>query len=322
MFGDSRWANMPQGAQRTIGAFHDLLKHLRTSIQGHDFNFKLEEASELADTLAVIRSKISTSLDTNNPGDLNEAIKLLSEYLRPTGVARDRRDFTNLLAQMRAQHSESLNAARNEFSGFLNGQTRFLDSSREDARRSREELESEAQELVKKLRAHEDSARAVSAAIGAKGVASNYSAVVIAETKEANLYRWITLGLFAIGITLVSWITIYSVCKNISLANPLEFLARVAIGVLVSVPALYTGRESARHRTVAQTARQTIMELETLGPFIADLDPELRESIRRDLVSKYFGRQVTPHTVSVPIAFKDVKELTVELAKAMNEKKK
>lgn len=83
----------------------------------------------------------------------------------------------------------------------------------------------------------------------------------------------------------------------------------------VALPALYTARESARHRTNADRARQRELELTTLGPFIELLPNDKKAEIRDRLTDRYFGGEVEPHEVHSPIDPERITKLVEAIAK-------
>ena len=85
----------------------------------------------------------------------------------------------------------------------------------------------------------------------------------------------------------------------------------------ITAPAWYTARESARHRTNADRARQTELELASLGPFIELMPDDKKNQIREELTKRYFGNQIAEHTVEQPVNMKEVREFALELVKAV-----
>jgi hypothetical protein len=69
-----------------------------------------------------------------------------------------------------------------------------------------------------------------------------------------------------------------------------------------------------RHRTNSDRARQTELELASVGPFIELLPEEKKIQIREELTKQYFGKSVEPHTINSPMDSLPVKEV-VELLK-------
>ncbi|MBL0223238.1 MAG: hypothetical protein IPQ17_11085 [Xanthomonadales bacterium] len=85
--------------------------------------------------------------------------------------------------------------------------------------------------------------------------------------------------------------------EPVTTTNTLAIAIRLLYALAVAAPAFYTARESARHRTNADRARQTELELASLGPFIELLKDQDKDEIRKSLISTYFGRPIDPHEI-------------------------
>jgi hypothetical protein len=168
-------------------------------------------------------------------------------------------------------------------------------------------FQADAGEVLANMKVNDIEADKLLGIIGNKGVTTNFKTVAEAEAKVANLWRWITAGLFALGLGGIIWnyYTFQDSPAPISLtASLIHFLSVFAIAPV----AWYTGRESARHRTNAEHARKMELELFSVGPFIAALPEADRHQILSQLVPKYFGT-VTPAGESIePLAIKAITE--------------
>ena len=85
------------------------------------------------------------------------------------------------------------------------------------------------------------------------------------------------------------------------------FAMRFVTAIAITLPAFYTARESARHRTNADRARTRDIELATLDPFIELLGN--KDEIKAKLVERYFGNDVEAHEIKQPIDTKGATEL-------------
>ena len=91
---------------------------------------------------------------------------------------------------------------------------------------------------------------------------------------------------------------------------------RFVTAVAIALPAFYTSRESARHRTNSDRARQKELELTSLGPFIEFLPQEAKDTIRQKLTERYFGNDIDAHEIKLPVDLGTlVKDLTGIIAK-------
>ena len=100
------------------------------------------------------------------------------------------------------------------------------------------------------------------------------------------------------GISLIVYNLLHSINGGIDLST---LLARFAIAISISVPALYTARESARHRTNADRAKQVELELASLSPFLETLPDDEKDKIISQLTPKYFGILPDDHKVESPV---------------------
>jgi hypothetical protein len=94
-------------------------------------------------------------------------------------------------------------------------------------------------------------------------------------------------------------------------------IARMLFAFIVASVTLYTGRESARHRTNADHARRTELELASLGPYVDGLEPAQKNALRTKLAERYFGNPAEPHVAKSVLTAKEI----VDLLRAAIEKK-
>jgi cell division septum initiation protein DivIVA len=170
--------------------------------------------------------------------------------------------------------------------------------------------------LISGLEEQKNNAAKIVQVVGNIGVTGNYQGIAKAEAKQANFWRWATVLFFAGGVTLAG-ATFYRFWgEPITPESIWAIAVRLLYAIAITAPAWYTARESARHRTNSDRARQTELELASLGPFIELLPPEKKISIREEMTKHYFGREVELHTAKAPLDAQTVKEIAIELAKA------
>lgn len=199
--------------------------------------------------------------------------------------------FDTLSADQRRELKEHLENQQLSFSGQV------------------EALNSAANSEISKLQSLESEAKKIVQIIGNVGVTGNYQKRAAAEQTQANIWRLITIILFAIGIAMVITNLIWNFKGQIDVSL---LLVRFAIAVSIALPAIYTARESARHRTNADRSKQTELELASLGPYLETLPTESKDSVIIELSKLYFGRETTSHTVDNPI---DIQKLLDTICK-------
>jgi hypothetical protein len=146
-----------------------------------------------------------------------------------------------------------------------------------------------------------------------------YKATAENEAVLANRFRLVTIGLFTVGILIVvSNFIMHATAafKGIPFEEtPWMIASRFATAIAVALPALYTARESARHRTNADRARQRELELTTLGPFIELLPDDKKQQIRDRLTDRYFGGEIDKHEIPSPVDHASLTKLIEAVAK-------
>ena len=150
--------------------------------------------------------------------------------------------------------------------------------------------------------------------VGNTGITGNYQKIAMSEAQQADSWRGITIGFFGVGVILaiVTFVTFLE-----HSADPFSVVIRLLFALGITAPAWYTARESARHRTNADRARQTELELASLGPFIELLPEAKKEEIRAKMTDLYFGKGVETHTVSDPTdSVKALGGIVVDMMKA------
>ncbi|PZP02850.1 MAG: hypothetical protein DI621_28810 [Pseudomonas protegens] len=160
-----------------------------------------------------------------------------------------------------------------------------------------------------------DEAARIVQVVGNIGVTGNYQLIANSEGKQANFWRWATIGFFGTGILIAVATFLKFWFEPFTPDSAVSVLIRLFYAIVITTPAIYTARESARHRTNADRAKQTELELASIGPFIELLPEESKVAIRTSLTSSYFGRTTEAHTVSSPLDPEHVKSL-VEVLKA------
>jgi len=175
--------------------------------------------------------------------------------------------------------------------------TEFFRRTEVEFSTAKSEFQSNAKEILAALDTHKNDAARIVQVVGDIGVTGNYQTIANRETKQANIWRWMTVGLFACGLAMAGFTFYKFYHEPVTPTNTLGIAIRLLYALAIAAPALYTARESARHRTNADRARQTELELASLGPFIELLKDQDKDDIRKSLISSYFGRTVDPHEI-------------------------
>ena len=170
--------------------------------------------------------------------------------------------------------------------------------------------------LIAALEDQRSKAAQIVQVVGNIGITGNYQLIANAEAKQANFWRWATVGFFACGVSLAVSTFVRFWGEPVTTDSIWSIAIRLFYAIAITAPAWYTAKESARHRTNSDRARQTELELASLGPFIELLPPEKKIEIREQMAKLYFGREIEAHTSNSPLDVETVKDMVIELAKA------
>lgn len=227
-------------------------------------------------------------------------------------------EATQAIEETRVQIANEIVSLKAKFEELQGESKRSLDSQIVNTNQKADEFfrerGEEAKAVLTRLSELEIEAKNIVQIIGNVGITGNYSNRAVAESQAADFWRWVTIALFGIGVILV----IVNIILNFTGKIGLDLLlARFAIAVSVALPAIYTARESARHRTNADKAKQFELELASLGPFLQKLTPEQQQEISKELVPTYFGGKSEDHKIDAPL---DINQLVATLVKAVTAK--
>ena len=172
-------------------------------------------------------------------------------------------------------------------------------------------------DLIAALEEQRGKAAQIVQVVGNIGVTGNYQTIAKVENDQANFWRWATVVFFACGVSLAGATFIRFWGEPVTVESIWSIAIRLLYAIAITAPAWYTAKESARHRTNADRAKQTELELASLGPFIELLPPEKKNEIREQMTRIYFGREVTPHESKHPLDIGALKDFVVEVSKAL-----
>lgn len=178
------------------------------------------------------------------------------------------------------------------------------------------QAKSDSSALIAQLEDQRTQAARIVQVVGNIGVTGNYQQIANAESKQANFWRWVTVTIFGAGIAVAAATFIKFWGQPFTAENAWSVVIRLLYAIAITAPAWYTARESARHRTNSDRARQTELELASIGPFIELMPEDKKVEIRQQLTPFYFGKGVDAHVVNSPLDAATVKDMAVELAKA------
>jgi len=219
---------------------------------------------------ATAKSDVETQMDALTA----DFEKKLTAY--DVNLVNQRASFDNLVTSHSETFAESQTERATEFDVALATAQQRLDAF---------ELRvgQEVDERVAEIRRMEDESSKLVGAIGLAGTSERYGVEAVAQKQVADKLRNFTVGL-ALGAVAMA---VFAVVHNPEDAHATA--AKLGVSVVFGALAAYTARQSGRHRTREERARNLQLELTAFAPFI-ELLPEDQQEFERVLMTrKTFG---------------------------------
>lgn len=289
------WGFTPQVHALPPNSLTNLLKS-QASVSKESIRQLVAQRDELANKL----QNLSSTVDAQTA-----RLEALAE-----GAAKERAEAAATVAKLEQAFAQKETERAAAFDAAVS-------EMRNESRGFSENTRNETSQLIADIESKKKQAAQIVQVVGNIGVTGNYQQIANTETDKADIWRRITVGIFAGGIAVAAF-TFYKFWDQpFTPENAWSVVIRLLYAIAITAPAWYTARESARHRTNADQARQTELELASIGPFIELMPEEKKVAIREELTRVYFGKTVAPHTANHPLEGEFVKELISEIGKAI-----
>lgn len=135
---------------------------------------------------------------------------------------------------------------------------------------------------VRKIRAD---AQAVATDVAISALAKGYAGSSNDEKNQANLFRWISLGVMTVvtAVVLVSLILL-----TIGKLEWPEALVRLGLSLVLTIPAGYTARESAKHRALSVDLRKISLDFAALAPYLETVSEPEKTQLKSEIAKRFF----------------------------------
>ena len=243
-----------------------------------------EEVDEIEESFADIKEELTT-VTTSISEEKSRADNLITQFQTEFNSGQKERD---------AEFAKKL---EKDFSVKVSSKIRELELSEKNlsdlVNENLAAFDSKSTASMETLDGHITRAGLVAQSIAQKGLKTEYEATAIKEKAEANKWSWITLGVAIVMIisvaALLIQIIIFDKPFSPETIAPKALLTAILVGV-----ARWTAKLEKRHAEEARKYKQLSLELETIAPFIATLDPSDQQAITKNLVPRYFvGRNTS-----------------------------
>jgi len=273
-------------------------------------NSELEDAKD--ELLESARNLLNIVSDPPAPLKPLDPIEIKSVF---TGLdLANRKDKRGLSSREQEKHDQRLKKSLTENDLKIASLEQKLSSLESTASAEVEKITSlyaNAQQEIDVKKAEIDS---ILGHVSGRAVAGDYEKSATEEKSKADWLRigsLLCMAMIAVSLGYSFWETIGTEF------NWQKSLFRITLTFLLSVPAAYLARESAKHREQQYQHLQTSLDLKAISPFLASLPDEEQHKIKIAIASKLFAGRDFSRTSADPFPL-NTQEIIMELLKRLD----
>ncbi len=150
--------------------------------------------------------------------------------------------------------------------------------------------------------------------VSGRAISGDYEESAAEEKKMANLLRYASLVCMFIIVVIVGFSFLETSNEDFKWQTS---LFRIVLAMLLSVPAAYLARESAKHREQQYRHLQTSLDLKTISPYIASLPDEEQHKIKSEVATRLFAARDFSKVSADPYPI-NLHEIIMELLKKVD----
>lgn len=149
--------------------------------------------------------------------------------------------------------------------------------------------------------------------VSGRAVAGDFETSSAEEKKMANWLRYSSLACMAVIVGVVGYSFWETTTAEFQWQNS---VFRIVLAIILSVPAAYLARESAKHREQQYNHLQTSLDLKAISPYIASLPIDEQHKIKIEVASRLFAARDYSKVGADPYPV-NVHEIVMELIKKL-----
>lgn len=149
--------------------------------------------------------------------------------------------------------------------------------------------------------------------VSGRAVAGDFETSSAEERKMANWLRYSSLACMAVIVGVVGYSFWETTTTDFQWQNS---VFRIVLAIMLSVPAAYLARESAKHREQQYNHLQTSLDLKAISPYIASLPIDEQHKIKIEVASRLFAARDYSKVGTDPYPV-NVHEIVMELIKKL-----
>ncbi len=250
----------------------------------HRVQLRGKEVEAQFDSLSKAIAERNVRLDENNQiiqSQKNRLDQAIADFQKQFSDAQEKRtnDFADSLKDIHLSNSSK----EREF------ETKFEETS---AMRKKEYeaffkyAKDQSDKHLTFLQKREEEVDKIFGAIGTTAFAGEFRNTADYEAQQANLWRWIALGLMGAMICVGAFAFVYSIGHE---TDWRVFGFRLGTVLILAFPAGYAANESTKHRDRERQNRKIHLELASLDAYLVLLPEADKVKIKGNLTERFFG---------------------------------
>ncbi|MFT7404953.1 hypothetical protein [Zhongshania sp.] len=253
-------SSIDNNVKKNIDRLSALSKSLKMCIEG------LEVIFTQSDSNGGDNPKNPSNLKSSNARDQFNNVKMLLNQLKDSEDRHEKRQSAL------SKRLESIESSLDTMEGDIKSRLETVDSLYSSA----------IEELDKKQKGVDGLLGTISASV----IAGDYDMSATSEKNIADWLRWGSLGCMVVIAVAVGFSLYETTTDAFKWENS---LFRLVFTVLLSVPAAYLARESAKHRQQQYTHLQTSLDLKAITPYLASLPIEEQHRLKSEIANRLFA---------------------------------
>lgn len=243
---------------------------------------KLDEALRLAKMVSIYGQQLAAKVQSVQNSRIKNAGKLLDidcESLQETIKNR-------LTPTEHGMHDDRIKKLLNENEIRIVALEKRIQHLEHEAQNEINKVLALYTEGVEALESSKSEINDILGHVSGRAIAGDYEKSAADEKNMANRLRYGALACMALIVLVLGSAVVATITSEFEWSR---FLSRVSLVFLLSIPAAYLARESAKHREQQYQHQQTSLDMKAVSPFLASLPEDERHKIKAAIASRIFS---------------------------------
>lgn len=264
-----------------LAVFGEAIGYQSRKLDNQEFHEAGQSVIEKAAELRSLVEKSPLNLGVVKRGGIRSGLKMLT----PSKTSIDSVDASklNIMIEEQEKHDQRVKKLLNENELRIAGLEKRIQELEGTAQGEIDKISLAYSEGLQEIGIKKSEIDGILGHVSGRAIAGDYERSAAEEKKMADGLRIGSLVCMAV----IAGCLIYTLLGHST--DWQQSLFRISLTFLLSVPAAYLARESAKHREQQYQHLQTSLDLKALSPFVASLPDEEQHKIKIAIASKIFA---------------------------------